>query len=58
MAEPIYLLDFRRMTVEEIADPTPPGGIDAGAPEVPESTRKAGITFAVGGSERVAEDQE
>jgi hypothetical protein len=55
MAEPIYLLDFRRMTVEEIADPTPPGGIDAGAPE---GTRKAGITFAVGGSEPVAENQE
>jgi hypothetical protein len=59
MAEPIYLLDFRRMTVEEIVDPMPPGGIDARAPELPDGTCKAGITFAVRGSvEPVAKDQE
>jgi hypothetical protein len=58
MAEPIYLLDFRRMTVEEIADATPPAGIAARAPEPPEGTRTAGITFAVRGSEPVAKDHE
>ena len=57
MAEPIYLLDFRRMTVEKIAEPKPPGGIDTGAPELPEGARQAEITFACG-SEPVPEDQE
>jgi hypothetical protein len=58
MTESIYLLDFRRMTVEKIADPKSPGGIDAGAPALPEGTRQAGITFTVGGSEPVPENQE
>jgi hypothetical protein len=58
MAEPIYLLDLRRMTVEKIADPKSPGGIDTGAPELPEGARQEGITFAVRGSEPVPEDQE
>jgi hypothetical protein len=58
MAEPVYALDFRRMTVEKIADPTPPGGIDTDASELPEGARQAGITFAVRGSEPVPEDQE
>ena len=58
MAEPMYLLDFRRMTVELIADPESPGRIDMGAPELPEGARRAGITFAVSGSEPVPEDQE
>jgi hypothetical protein len=58
MAEPFYLPDFRRMTVEKIADPKPPRGIDTGAPEVPEGARQAGITFVVRGSEPAPEDQE
>jgi hypothetical protein len=55
--EPTYLMDFRRMSVEKIADPTPPDGIDTSAPEVPEGTRRAGITFAVRGSEPAPEDE-
>ena len=58
MAEPMYVLDFRRMSVEKIADPKPPRGIDTGAPEVPEDARQAGITFAVRGSEPVPENHE
>ena len=58
MAEPMYLPDFWRMTVEKIADPRLPRGIDTGAPEVPEDARQAGITFAVRRSEPVPENQE
>ena len=58
MPEPMYLLDFRRMTVQKIDDPKPPAGIDTGALEVPDDVRVAGITFAVCGSEPVAEDEE
>ena len=36
MPEPVYLLDFRRMTVEKIDDPTPPAGLDTGAMKLPE----------------------
>jgi hypothetical protein len=52
MAEPVYVLDFRRMTVEQITDPKAPGGFEASAPETPE-----GITFTVRGSVPVPEDQ-
>ena len=46
MAEPMYLLDFRRMTVEKIADPELPSESDKGAPELPEGARQPAITFA------------
>jgi hypothetical protein len=58
MAEPMYLLDFLRMTVEKIDDPEPPAGIDTGAVDVPEDARNAEITFAVCGSQPVSEDEE
>jgi hypothetical protein len=58
MAEPMYLLDFRRMIVEQIDDPEPPAGIDTGALDVPEDARNAGITLAVCGSQPVSEDEE
>jgi hypothetical protein len=50
MREPMYLLDFRRMSVEKIDHPEPPAGIDIGALAVPEAARSAEITFAVCGS--------
>jgi hypothetical protein len=58
MAEPMYLLDFLSMTVEKIDDPEPPAGIDIGALDRPEDARNAGITFAVGGSQPLSEDEE
>jgi hypothetical protein len=58
MAEPMYLLDFLSMTVEKIDDPQPPAGIDTGGLDWPEDARNAGITFAVGGSQPLTEDEE
>jgi hypothetical protein len=58
MPEPMYLLDFRRMTVEKIDDPKAPAGIDTGALDVPEDARNAGITFAACGTQPVSEDEE
>jgi hypothetical protein len=58
MAEPVYLLDFRRMTVEKIANPQPPCGIDTAARELPGGARQAGLTFATRASEPVNEEQE
>jgi hypothetical protein len=58
MPEPMYLLDFRRMTVEKIDDPEAPPGIDTSALDVPEDARNAGITFAACGTRPVSEDEE
>lgn len=58
MREPMYLLDFRRMSVERIDNPEPPAGIDTGALDVPEDARSAEITFAVCGSTPASEDEE
>ena len=52
MAEPIYVLDFRRMTVEQITDPPPPDGLGTSTPQPPH-----GITFAVRGSAPLPEDR-
>jgi hypothetical protein len=46
----MYLLDFQRMTVEEIEDPKPPPGFRSGTLPPAEDPRNAGITFAVLGS--------
>jgi hypothetical protein len=54
----MYLLDFRRMSVERIDHPEPPAGIDTGAMDVPEDARSAEITFAVCGSTPASEDEE
>jgi hypothetical protein len=54
----MYLLDFRRMSVEKIDHPAPPAGIDTGALDVPQDARSAEITFAVCGSEPTSEDEE
>jgi hypothetical protein len=53
MTDPMYLLDFRRMTVEKIDDPKPPSPAD-------ESLCVAGITFAALGTppSRMDEDDE
>ncbi len=58
MREPMYLLDFRRMSVEKIERPQPPTGIEIGALEVPDAARSADITFAVCGSIPVSEEEE
>ena len=50
MPQPMYSLDCRRMTVEEIADPTPPPGSHGGTPPTAEDPGNVGITFAVMGS--------
>jgi hypothetical protein len=58
MREPMYLLDFRRMSVERIDHPEPPVGIDTAALDVPEDARSAEITFAVCGLEPASENEE
>ncbi|MGO9903252.1 MAG: hypothetical protein ACLP0J_27010 [Solirubrobacteraceae bacterium] len=58
MHEPMYLLDFRRMSVERIDHPKPPAGIDTAALDLPEDVRSAEITFAVCGSEPASENKE
>ena len=58
MREPMYLLDFRRMSVEKIDRPEPPAGIDTGVLGAPQDARSPEITFAVCGSEPTSEDEE
>jgi hypothetical protein len=59
MTDPMYLLDFRRMTVEKIDDPKPPPGFRSGVLEPPTDSRNVGITFAALGSPpRRADDDE
>jgi hypothetical protein len=50
VAEPMYLLNFRRMIVEKIEEPKPPPGYRSAMPPAPEDPRNAGITFAVLGT--------
>jgi hypothetical protein len=58
MPEPMYLLDFRHMSVERVDHPEPPAGIDTGELDVPEDGRSAEITFAVCGSTPASEHEE
>lgn len=56
MTQAMYLLDFRRMTVEEIENPEPPPGFRSGTMPAADDPRNAGVTFAVLGSPASRDD--
>jgi hypothetical protein len=58
MADPMYLLDFRRMSVEKVDDPKPPPGLGSRTLPAAADTRNVGITFAALGSPPRRDDDE
>lgn len=53
MTDPMYLLDFRRMTVEKIDEPKPPPGFrDGQQPPWPPATQETAVTAARPGEMR------